>query len=178
MSNLGTLILPQLHSRGNPLVIREITRKDAEGLIQNLAERTKTARKLKHYPAAIEDAFFEVNAVGPRTNFKSWDEEDTLSDLAESNIPGLRGERAVFFETDNYQDGENAAFLIGTTVIYNANWATLGVLDLSVMDVISNATHEEGEDLEEEEEEEDEFFEDEDEYYEDDGSCYWCGDYH
>lgn len=179
MSNLGTLILPQLHSHGNPLVIREITRKDAEGLIQNLAERTKTARKLKHYPAAIEDAFFEVNAVGPRTYFNSYDEEDTLSDLAESSIPGLRGERAVFFESGNFDNGENAAFLIGTTVIYNANWATLGVLDLSVMDFISNSTHEEGEEEEdEEEEEEDEFFEDEDEYYEDDGRCYWCGDYH
>lgn len=183
MSNLGILSLPQLGSRGNALVIRDISRQDAEGLIKNLAERVKTSRKLKNYADAVEDAFFEVNVIGSDTHFNSHDEEYVIGLLAESKIPTLRGERAVFFEYDKFIDGESAAFLIGTSVIYNANWATLGVLDLSVVDLLERETYDESEEEEEDFDGEDEDYEDDEDDYEDDEEsesewCYVCQTYH
>jgi hypothetical protein len=175
MSNLGTLSLPQLGECGNPIIINNICREDAEGLIKNLTERVKTSRKLKNYTAGVEDAFFEVNAIGSNTHFNSHDEDYIIELLAESNIPTLRGERAVFFEYDKFVNGEPAAFLIGTTVIYNANWATLGVLDLSVVDLLDRETYDE-----EEEDEDEDCDECEDEEEDDDDAdwCYACQTYH
>jgi len=178
MSNLGILSLPQLGARGNPLIIHDISRQDAEGLIKNLAERVKTSRKLKNYPSAVEDSYFEVNAIGSGTHFVSHDEVYVIELLAESNIPGLRGERAVFFEADNYLNGDPAAFLIGTTVVYNANWATLGVMDLSVIELLEDETYDESDEAEEDDDEVYEGDIEEDDYEEPASYCYICSDYH
>lgn len=154
MSNFGTLILPQLGEVNQSLTIELISRQDAEGLIKNFSERVAQSRRLKNYADAIEDAFFEVQAISPGTFFNDGDELTLLDRLSESKIVGLRGERAVFFETDNYNDEENAALLIGTAVVYNRNWATLGVVDTTVFETIENETYrqeDEDEDLDEEE---------------------------
>lgn len=168
----GILYLPQLGAVSEGLVIDGITRVDAEGLLNDFAARVASSRRLATFSDGAlayhtTEAFYEVNAIG---------EGDLLEDgagalidfLSTSTLPRLRGERAVFFESDNYNDDEKAAILIGTAVVYNRNWATLGVVDTTVIDTIEKHLVESSQDSDGDDEDEDE----------DDGRCGWCGDYH
>lgn len=132
----GLLLLPVLSTPSNHVEIEGITRSEAIDLINNFQDRVRANRKLKTFNGAVDDAFYEVTVNDEDVGYIS--PLDLVYELNESQIRGFTGERAVFVQNvDN--DADQITVLVGTTVVYNRNWATLGVVDTSVVDTITDS---------------------------------------
>lgn len=174
MSNVsGTLFLPSLDSQGNGLTIEEITRNEAVKFINFFTSRVESERKLKTCNGAVDDTYFIVNIHNSIFD-NTFNNDEIIDVLNESSVRGFRGYRAVF--VPNTSEDITAEIIVGTAVVYNKNWATLGIVDTSVVDTLEQFI---GVDQEESADDENgwEFtwedeYEDEDEYCD----CIFCRD--
>lgn len=131
---LGMLSLPSLEDDVRCLEINDVSFSEAKELISQFTAKVLRERpKLK--TASDEEAFIAYE------NFIDDNDENLMpgeivSRLDRSEIPGSRGRRAVY----SSYNGEH--ILVGTTVVYNKNWATLGVVDPNVVNVLNNLKEE------------------------------------
>lgn len=128
------LFLPSLTNHGEFINVGPVHQDEAMDFISNFNMRVGASRKIKFNDESTSDSVEEFKG---NLNLKALVEEGSLGDLVEaltkSNIPGKRGLRAV------YVDVENDTILVGTTVVYNANWAMLGVEDATILPALLDA---------------------------------------
>lgn len=123
---MGILLLPSLEEKRH-IRLENISQTEAELFIKDLEARVKTSRSLKTPKDTIADSFKSYRLLN---NLPDFDIEDILETIAESDVPQHRGIRAVFIDEDT------DTILVGTTVVYSANWAMVGFDDETIADKI------------------------------------------
>lgn len=127
------LFLPSL-SADEFTTITNVTAEEATAFVAFFDTQVEAKRKLKHNTDGTGELLEEFKG---NLNLEALVEDETLSDLIEvlsvSTIVGQRGRRAVFL------DIENDTIAVGTTVIYNQNWAMRGVTDPSILTTVLEA---------------------------------------
>lgn len=123
---MGILLLPSLEEKRH-IRMENISQTEAELFIKDLEARVKTSRNLKTPKDTIADSFKSYRLLNDLADF---DIEAILETVAESDVPQHRGIRAAFI------DEETDTILVGTTVVYSANWAMVGFDDETVADNI------------------------------------------
>lgn len=134
---MGVLSLPVLSTVGNP-ILAYMSKHEAIDLIENFADRVRSSRKLSKNDSLIDDTYFQVTVSADFDTPMCFGVDELLADLAESKIPTLRGERPVFIELNDDYSATSINVIVGTSVVYNRNWAALGVVDTSVIDTIED----------------------------------------
>jgi hypothetical protein len=128
-----TLFLPSLVS-DDFIVVANVTREEAEAYVGFFDKMVSEKRKLKSNPSAVIGSFNDING---KLDLVALLDDESLPDLVESlsvsSLSGQRGRRAVFLDIENDDIG------VGTTVIYNANWATQGVGDPTLLGTVLDA---------------------------------------
>lgn len=119
---MGILLLPSLEEKRH-IRLENISQTEAEMFIKNLEDRVKASRSLKTPKDTIGDAFKSYRLLN---NLPDFDIEDILETVAESQVPQHRGIRAAFVDEDT------DTILVGTTVVYSANWAMVGFDDSTI----------------------------------------------
>ena len=129
------LFLPSLSS-DDFITVANVPQDEAVAFIEFFDKQVESKRKLGHNPSdnASGDLYEEYKG---NLNLKALVEDESLGDLVEtlshSTIPKQRGRRAVFV------DVENDVIAVGTTVVYNQNWAMRAVSDPTVMTTVLEA---------------------------------------
>lgn len=133
---LGILILPSLENHGRLIDIRSISISEANHFLNNFNTDVLKLRKCKianTYDSTddINHMEFYHNVINlsqlkSNTDFASMNSD--VEELTKSTIPKTRGIRALFVSP--------TVVGIGTTVIYNKNWATTNFSDHTVYDRI------------------------------------------
>lgn len=159
------LYLPSLEEK-RFIVLSNISQTEALQQAEEFTNRVKSSRRLKgESDTGVDDDMIFYTNTFDFSGFQGFDPVTLsefimalLENLSISDIAGTRGARAIFL------DLEKNIFGIGTTVVYNRNWATLNVFDDTVEEKVKLILNEfdlleEEEDMsdhvEEEEEEED-----------------------
>lgn len=124
---MGILLLPSLEEKRH-IRLENISQTEAELFIKDLEVRVKASRSLKTPKDTIADSFKSYRLLLNLAD--DFDIEEILETIAESDVPQHRGIRAVFI------DEETDTILVGTTVVYSANWAMVGFDDETVADKI------------------------------------------
>lgn len=124
---MGILLLPSLEEKRH-IRLENISQTEAELFIKDLEVRVKASRSLKTPKDTIADSFKSYRLLLNLAD--DFDIEEILETIAESDVPQHRGIRAVFV------DEETDTILVGTTVVYSANWAMVGFDDETVADKI------------------------------------------
>ncbi len=111
-----------------------LTLEDGKNQMRLFAQHITATKKTKN--AGLGEDYLEFNL--PKMNFANMTFDDSISDLIErlntSEIPTWRGRRPVFVDFDS------KTVLVSTTVVYNKNWASVGVDDDSLPDKILEET--------------------------------------
>jgi hypothetical protein len=125
-----TLLVPSLNSDTDFMTMINVSKEEAIELLTDFDARVAAKRKIGDSPTAPIDGVLDV-LEGGNLDLAALVEDESLSVLIEtlstSNIQRARGRRAVFLDVENDVIG------VGTTVIYNRNWAMTGVADDSVI---------------------------------------------
>lgn len=124
---MGILLLPSLEEKRH-IRLENISQTEAELFIKDLEVRVKASRSLKTPKDTIADSFKSYRLLLNLAD--DFDIEEILETIAESDVPQHRGIRAVFI------DEETDTILVGTTVVYSANWAMVGFDDETIADKI------------------------------------------
>lgn len=129
-----TLLLPSLNSE-DYITIVNVTKDEATEFLTDFRTRVESKRRMKDNQNSTDDVLDTLD--GSNLNLKALvadtSIEDLIKTLSRSEIRGARGRRAVFV------DVENDILAVGTTVIYNQNWAMTGVLDPSIAGTVLSA---------------------------------------
>lgn len=132
------LFLPSLSSE-DYITIANIPQDEAEDYVEFFDSKVEENRRMKPNQLGSGELLEEFKG---NLNLAALVEDESLGELvtalSTSNIPGQRGRRAVFV------DVENDTIAVGTTVVYNRNWAMKGVSDQSVLTTVLNAVAELG----------------------------------
>jgi acyl carrier protein len=132
LSTVGLLILPSLVTAGEFINIHPISLEEATELVNDFTKRVESQRKTKIHTEYDEDTDhieFYHNVI----DFSQMDKETIedpdqvqyeINSLATSTIPTKRGTRAVFISA--------GAIGVGTTVVFNQNWATMNFSDYTI----------------------------------------------
>lgn len=132
-----TLLVPSLNSDTDFMTIINVSKEEAIELLTEFDARVASKRKLGLSPTAPIDGVLDVLDVN-NLDLDEMVEDGSLGGLVQalstSAIPRARGRRAVFLDVENDIIG------IGTTVVYNQNWAMPGVLDDSAISQILAAS--------------------------------------
>ena len=127
------LFLPSLSS-DEFITIANVPQDEATAFIGFFDSQVAAKRKLGNNPAPVAELLEEFKG---NLNLKALVADESLGNLVEvlttSTIPKQRGRRAVFV------DVENDVIAVGTTVVYNQNWAMRGVSDASVLTTVLDA---------------------------------------
>jgi hypothetical protein len=111
-----------------------MTLDDAKNQMRLFAQFISGTKKIKD--AGLGEDYLEFNL--PKVDFENMKFDDSAIDLIErlltSEIPKWRGRRPVFIDFDSQ------TVLVSTTVVYNVNWASIGVDDDSLLDKILEET--------------------------------------
>ena len=130
------LFLPSLLS-DEFITVANVPKEEALSYTAAFDAQVETKRRLKHNTTGSGELLEEFSG---NLNLKALVDNETLGDLVEeltlSTIPGARGRRAVFL------DVENDTIAVGTTVVYNQNWAMRGVADPSILATVLEAVEE------------------------------------
>ena len=124
---MGTLFLPSLTEKKFHK-ISDVTLEEATNFMKDFTQRIVANHKIKN----TGNATHEPTVYHGLIDLDSFDEsiaEDIASSIKIANTPGVRGARAVYVE-------ENGTFAVGTTVVYNRNWATIGFDDDTILDTL------------------------------------------
>ena len=131
-----TLFLPSIESE-DFLVVANVSREEATAYAGLFSTLVESKRRMKNNDNAVDDVFTEITG---NLNLISLVNDESLAllveDLSLSKLKGQRGRRAVFVDIENDYIG------VGTTVIYNANWAMKGVADPSLLGTVLDAVEE------------------------------------
>lgn len=136
---LGVLLVPSLETHGRFLAIHDISVDEAKVLARDFTNHVVSNRKTKNYDATIDvvdDIEFFHNIVD-FSQMQIADDSDAaaleneLQALKVSNTRGVRGLRAVFVS-------KAGIIGVGTTVVYNPNWATKNYSDPDMMTVLED----------------------------------------
>jgi acyl carrier protein len=134
-SALGVLHMPSLEDHDRMITTVNISIKEAKEVMKEFALKVEDRRKIKYYKDNTDmDTehsewfynFFDKDKI--RDFSRNVDVEQFSADLnglATSDIPTYRGKRPLFIGDD--------VIAVGTTVIYNQNWATINFPDNTVM---------------------------------------------
>lgn len=125
-TNMGILLLPSLEQKRH-IRIENLSQSEAEEFINEFNYKVTLSRKLQQLPSPISDTFLIYRLLN---DIASLDIEAILEELSESTVPKCRGLRAVFI------DEKTDTILVGTDVVYSANWATIGFNDETIIDTI------------------------------------------
>lgn len=128
------LFLPSLRVNDDIITIANVCQDEASSFVKHFDSEVTGNRKLKANASATADHW---DVLSGNLNLLALVDDESLGQLVErlskSDIVGSRGRRAVFV------DVENDVLAVGTTVVYNQNWAMLGVSDPSVMTTVLEA---------------------------------------
>lgn len=147
MQFVQILFLPSLENDDDFITVANVSRYEAEAYIQAFDSLVESKRRLKSNPDAATESMDVLSGNLKLGQFAITDPDSLglmLETLSKSNIKGFRGRRAV------YLDPNTDTVAVGTTVVYNRNWATKGVSDPSILSTVLNFV----EGLDEEEDEE------------------------
>jgi hypothetical protein len=124
----GTLWLPSVRQHGDTIRLENITLIEAIDMLDDFTIKVIDMKKTKRFPDNDTPslAYLLTNAI---VN-KSVDVETLANTLRTSHIPTFRGVRPVFVSD------ALSVIVVGRTVIYNQNWASVEVLDPSIQDTI------------------------------------------
>ncbi|QDJ96552.1 hypothetical protein Xoosp13_366 [Xanthomonas phage Xoo-sp13] len=130
-NNTGVLLIPSLQDQTRFITITDLSRDEAAAFIKEFTARVKAERKIKNTPAKNQtvDDFIEYNLVEGLDSFLI---DDVFDLLKTSTVVGARGNRAVFLDEDS------DTILVGSTVVYNKNWAMVGFVDDTIVDTLLN----------------------------------------
>lgn len=125
-----TLFLPSLSSHKETIVIGNVNKSEAEAFLAHWEAQVEANRKLQVSPPS-PDPVPSIEYYKGSIDFDAIDQHGELESLFDkletSDIKKYRGLRPVFVDYENNEVG------VGTTVVYNPNWATKGVADPSVV---------------------------------------------
>ena len=120
------LFLPSLSS-DDFITIANIPYEEAIEYVRFFDGQVADKRKLGNHPNPVSELLEEFKG---KLSLRELVEDGSIADLVEvlstSTIPKQRGRRAVFV------DVENDIIAVGTTVVFNRNWAMRGVSDPSI----------------------------------------------
>jgi hypothetical protein len=131
----GLLLLPSLEEHGRIIVIQPITIDEAKEYINQFAAKVLKTKKTKNYDATLDPSSLATEHADYYHNVVDFNslKKDTVSveeldkelqSLTKSEIPLYRGYRPVFLSA--------SIVGVGTTVVYNPNWATLNFSDYTI----------------------------------------------
>lgn len=147
---MGTLLLPSLSTHGETVLIHGVTKSEAADYLERWDERVSNERRIGHNDEEIDSSMEFYSGL----NFERLSEAEVIEDLvgflSTSRIAKKRGLRAVWLDEDAGEIG------VGTTVVYNRNWAMNGVADETIVDSLLRAAAEASAVLDEPEVEEEE----------------------
>lgn len=123
---MGIMLLPSLEEK-RLIRLDDISQTEAELFMKNFEDRVVASRQLKTPSATINDAYQVYRLVD---NLEDYDIDEMLHELADSVVPRQRGLRAVFV------DVESNTIVVGTTIVYSANWAMIHVDDAGIAETI------------------------------------------
>lgn len=128
----ATLFLPSLSKHKESIIIANLNKSEAEVFLDFWETQVVASRKLQVSPAnPTGEDIPAMEYFKGSINFDSIDQagelETFLEKLETSDIKKYRGLRPLFVDYENNEVG------VGTTVIYNPNWATQKVSDPSVV---------------------------------------------
>lgn len=121
------LYLPSLDTQGKTIQIDNLNKTEAEAFLSFFDYSVKQKRKIgKNTGDGATVKYFTGN-IDLNVLDTTYDELDNLvENLMTSRIPQKRGRRAVIVDKDGGEIG------VGTTVVYNSNWAMNNVTDDSI----------------------------------------------
>lgn len=132
-----TLLLPSL-TGDKTITIVNVSKDEAVELLTDFKARVDAKRTIKRSQPLTDDVLDTLD--GSNLNLKALVEDNSLEallkNLSQSEIPGFRGRRAVFIDVENDIIG------VGTTVIYNENWASHGIVDSTIAATVLDAVAE------------------------------------
>ena len=123
---MGLLLLPSLKEKRH-IRIENLSQNEAEKFIKDLEARVSAERTLKTPDTRITDSFKVYRLI---EDLQYMDIDEIADELKDSTVPKHRGIRAVFI------DEETDTIIVGTTVVYSANWAMIGFDDSTIEDTI------------------------------------------
>src|SRR5690606_33776369 len=109
------------------ICITDLSRSEAEYFIEDFTSRVSETRKLSTPKKRIDDSF-KVYHIIP--NLENYDTTSMAYELCESEVPLHRGLRAVYINEDTDE------IIVGTTVVYSANWAMLHFDDETIETIL------------------------------------------
>ena len=134
-NDCGILVIPSLEEHGRMIISQPVSIEEAKTLVAEFTARVIATKKVKdaqpihgyNSDDEVEDIEFYHNLlrfdqIADDADFEALDHE--LHELAISKIPKTRGFRPIFISP--------TVVGIGTTVIYNKNWATVNFSDDTV----------------------------------------------
>ena len=122
---MGTLFLPSLKEK-KFFEIKNVSLEDATEMVTEFTEKVKTGHKIKDTGQAQTSLAVFNNVLEDHCDYYDEDFEAIADVLKIADTRGTRGARAVFVE-------EDGTFAVGTTVVYNRNWATVNFADSTVI---------------------------------------------
>lgn len=123
---MGILLLPSLEEKRS-IRVENLSESEARAFIKEFDSRVVANRTIKN-PSAI--ALDSVVVYKLLEGLEDYDLEEIVEELSESVVPQTRGLRAVF------ADDKTDTILVGTTVVYSRNWATVNFLDTTIPQTI------------------------------------------
>ena len=140
---MNTILFLPKTARDEFITIEGLTLEQAKGFINVETTRMIKSMKIAWIHTEIKDQIHtDPNSVNhfsilsfPQLDIVDNDADDYISthvtDWRLSATPKTRGNRAVFIDNDK------SVILIGTTIIYNHNWITVGYEDENLLDSIT-----------------------------------------
>lgn len=133
-NDIGILLLPSLEEHGRIIQITSVSINEALELVDQFTKKVRTCRKIKEYQTFSDDNISNMQIFSNILNCDEMHEiyvqdpkylDADLAALFESKIPKYRGLRPIFVS--------KTVIAVGTTVIYNPNWATVNFEDYSIL---------------------------------------------
>lgn len=124
---MGTLFLPSLEEK-RWIEINEVSRTEAQEFIDAFSAKVAQKRTLTAPKKVTSDSYQEYNLI---EEIVSWDVSEIIDALVTSEVRQHRGMRAVFVDVD-----DNSTILVGTAVVYGANYAMVGFDDETIPGII------------------------------------------
>lgn len=144
------LLLPSLEEK-RFINISVVSQAEASAFAKRFTDDVKASRKLK--AAADDDEYDDITFYSNHVDLDSLTDSvdrikagfasesdieasisliQAMGSLAVSEVRGVRGARAIFVNPETNTVG------VGTTVVYNRNWATLNFEDVNMVQLIQN----------------------------------------
>jgi hypothetical protein len=131
---MGILFMPSLKER-KFFEIRNVNLDDATEFVKSFTAQVKVSHKTKDNGDNASDfvvynGMIDLDEYDGGVDFLEENDMYGLADILQiADTVGTRGARAVFVQDDG-------TFAVGTTVVYNRNWATTNFDDKSVLDKV------------------------------------------